>query len=141
MSLLLLFSATAPWQSTLAATARRLASEGHSEVAVVTALMACETATERALAYWIRKRGISDLENAMTDLLSSYSLANEKVRALYVSLSGDKIQDASFWPQFKAAAKLRGEVVHSGKRATPDQATAAVVAAEAFVNHIGAAAK
>ena len=141
MSLLLLFNLTAPWQSTLLATARRLASEGHSEVAVVTALMACETATERALAYWIQKRGIPDLESAMSDLLSSYSLANEKIRALYVALSGDKIQDASFWPQFKAAAKLRGDVVHSGKRATPDQASAAVTAAEAFVHHIGAAAR
>ncbi len=82
-----------------------------------------------------------DLESAVTDLLSSYSLANDRVRALYVALSVDKIQDASVWPQFRAAAKLRGEVVHSGERAPPDQATAAVEAAEAFASRIGAAAR
>ena len=112
MSLLLLFSAEAPWQKTLAATAKRLASEGHYEVAVVTALMACETAAERAFAYWFRKRNIAELEDPTTNLFGSYSLANERIRKMYVAMSGDKIQESAFWPQFKASAELRGKVVH-----------------------------
>lgn len=141
MSLLLLFSAQAPWQNTLVATARRLSSEGHSEVAVVTAIMACETAAERAFAYWFRKRGITELEEATTDLFPSYSLANERVRKYYVAVSGDKIQEAEFWPQYKAAAKLRGEVVHGGTRATQAQAKEAVAASTAFTAHLAQAAK
>lgn len=141
MSLLLLFSAEAPWQSTLVATAKRLASEGHCEVAVVTALMACETAAERTFAYWFRKRGIAELEDATTDLFPSYSLANERVRKYYVAMSGDKIHESAFWPQFKAAAKLRGEVVHGGSRATQEQAEEAVGAAAAFTEHLAKAAK
>jgi hypothetical protein len=141
MTLLLLLSPEAPWQNTLLATARRLASESQNEVAVVTALMACETATERAFAYWFQKRGIAELESSVTELFPSYSLANDKIRELYVALSGDKIHEASFWPLFKTAAKLRGKIVHGGQRATATQANEAVQAAELFTRHMVAAGK
>ena len=141
MSLLLLFATPAPWQSTLTATARRLAAEGHSEVAVVTALMACETASERAFAYWFHKHGVAQLEDPITELFPSYSLANDRVRKVYGALSGDKIHEQAFWPQFKETAKLRGNVVHRGSRATPAEAEAACESAEALTNHLAWAAK
>jgi hypothetical protein len=141
MSLLLLFAGAAPWQSVLLSTATRLAQEGHHEVAVVTALMACETATERAFAHWFQKRGIPDLEESIVDFFPSYSLANDRLRALYVALSGDPIQEASFWAQFKEAARLRGQVVHGGVRVERAQADSAIEAARAFTDHIASAAR
>lgn len=141
MSLLLLLSGQAQWQNTLVNTAKRLASEGHNEVAVVTAIMACETAAERAFAYWFKKRGISELEEVTTKLFSSYSFTNERIRNYYIAVSGDKIHKAPFWPQYKAAVKLRGEVVHGGSRASKIQADDAVAASAAFTAHLVQATK
>ena len=56
-------------------------------------------------------------------------------------MSGDHIEGATFWAQYKSAAKLRGDVVHGGIRATAVQAEAAVEASQAFTTHIAQAAK
>lgn len=141
MSLLLLLSVQAQWQNTLVATARRLVSEGHYEVAIVTAIMACETAAERAFSYWFQKNGMARFEKVTYDLFPSFSLANDKICAYYVDISGDKIQTAEFWSEYKASAKLRGKVVHGQTRATKQQAENAVAASAAFTAHIAQAAK
>ena len=141
MSLLLLLSAHLQWQNTLVNTAKRLASEGHNEVAVVTAIMACETAAERAFAHWFQKRGIAELEKVTTDLFPSYSFSNERILKFYIAVSGDNIQEATFWPKYKSSAKLRGDLVHRGLRATKVQADDAVAASVAFTAHLVQATK
>jgi len=141
MSLLLLLSGQAQWQNTLVNTAKRLATEGHYEVAVVTAIMACETATERAFAYWFRKRGIDDLEIVTTDLFPSFSLSNEKILRYYIAISGDKINKAVFWSAYKSTATLRGNIIHRGNRANQIQADDAIAASIAFTSHVSQATK
>jgi hypothetical protein len=78
-------------------------------------MMACEVQVERAFAFMFGKRSLEDLGEVVTAQFPSYSLSNERVRAVYVSLSGDSIQDAPFWADYKTAASKRNRIVHRGE--------------------------
>jgi hypothetical protein len=137
MSLLLLLAPPGlPWYDKLVEASKRLIADGQHEAAVVTAMMGAEAASENAFSNLLELRGISELEDSIGDLLPSYSLANERVRGLYVSLSGDSIQERPFWAGFKAAASLRNKLIHRGARATADQAQEAVNSTSELVKHL-----
>jgi hypothetical protein len=136
LSLLLLFNQPLPWHQVLLDTAEQLHRDGHHEVAVVTSIMACETATERALAHFFNLRGLQHLREPIEAFYTSYNLSNERLRKLYVALSGDEIQTATFWPRYKASAKVRHSVVHNGARASTSEASDAVSVAAEFVRHM-----
>ena len=137
MSLLLLFNQPLPWHKVLLDTAERLRLDRHHEVAVVTSIMACETAVERAFAHFFDLRKLNDLREPIEAFYSSYNLTNDRLRKLYVALSGDCIQDCPFWARFRLSAKVRHSVVHNGARASADEALAAVTVAKEFVEHMG----
>jgi hypothetical protein len=73
--------------------ARGLIDQGEPSIAVVVAHMACEVATERRLSEAFVTKGVQFLKDAvMTGSFSGYSLSNDKIRKLYVALTGDKVQ-------------------------------------------------
>jgi hypothetical protein len=138
MSLLLLFNANStPYQDVLLNTAKELLKQGHPAMAVVAANTACEYRVERVVSKAISRSGLRQpVEEAISDLLPSYGLANDRVRALYSALTGDAVHQQPFWSDFKAGAKLRNDVVHRGARASVQQAESAVAAAESLLRHL-----
>jgi hypothetical protein len=140
MSLLLLFRQS-PYHKALLETAKRLLSQNEPAVALVTALMACEIYTEQIIVAAFQKRGFADLQDPVMALFSTNSLTNDRLRDLYVALTGDDITKASFWARFKASSKLRNGAVHHGDRVSVDEARAACDVAREFVAHMDAVAK
>jgi hypothetical protein len=109
MSLLLLFNLfnQPPYHRTLLESADRFLSQNEPTAALVMAHMACEIYTEQVIALGFQKRGFTDLQDPTMALFSTNSLANDRLRALYVALTGDRIADAPFWARFKMSAQLR----------------------------------
>lgn len=116
--------------------AAEMAASGRHEIAVVTAQMACEICVERVLrAYFIGRR-VSFLEEAVDDLLPSYNLASEKVRAVYVALTGDPIHQHFFWSEYKVVVTLRNKAVHAGRRLQESQAQMVLRVVKLVVKHL-----
>jgi hypothetical protein len=135
MSLLLLFNSP-PYDVVLLDTARRLLNENQPAIALVVAHMACETYAEQVMSAAFMKRNVSELEDAVTAFLPSNSLANDRVRDLYVVLTNDRIQDAAFWSRFKESSRLRNRAVHHGERISPEQGRNACEVASDFLAHL-----
>jgi hypothetical protein len=128
-----------PFHSALLETARRLidqGKEGDHEMAVVTAQTACEIRAEMAMTAAFARRGIEYLDDAVSDMLPSHSLANTRVRALDTALTGDEIQASPFWARYKATAELRNAIVHRGRRIGKQEAEDAYAAAVELLDHV-----
>ena len=135
MSLLLLFNQL-PYHLALLDTARELLRANHRENAVVTAMIACEIFTEQVFSAVYRKKGLAHLEDPIHALHNNYSLGNERMRDLYVVLTGDEIQLQPFWSKFKEAASRRNRVVHKGHRVSSEEAQDTCDIARQLVAHL-----
>lgn len=118
--------------------AAEMAARGRFEVSVVTAQMACEICTERVLRAHFASSGAGFLEDAVDDLLSSYNLANEKVRNVYVALTQDAIHQQFFWSKYKTVVSIRNKAVHAGARVQESQSQLVLRVARLVVKHLQA---
>jgi len=140
--MLLIFSSLLiPYHKALLETARKLLGDGHPEVALIVNHMACEVYAEQVISAAFKKRGIEDLEGPVGELYSGSSLGNERVRELYVALTKDQIQAATFWSEYATSYKLRNKAIHSGERITKEQAQASCDVAAEFVAHLDSVVK
>lgn len=116
--------------------ARRLIDDGEFGIAVVVGHMACEIATLRMLSEAFVGRGIPYLEDSVTDVLSGYNLANNRIRKLYTALTGDEVEKATFWQKFKQSAERRNKIAHSAVTVTNAEAEESYAAAKDLVAHL-----
>jgi hypothetical protein len=114
----------------------KLIDDGEFSIAVVVAHMACEVATERSLAEAFVNRGIQHLEDSVSEFLNGYNLGNERLRKFYMALTGDQVQNTTFWQAFKESATRRNNIVHSAHFATRAEAEASHQAAAELVAHL-----
>ena len=124
---------TTTYPEALLTTAQRLIADGEFSIAVVVAHMACEISAERALSRAFAAKGIGYLEESVEDLLPGYNLANDRVRNLYNTVTGNEIQKQSFWQAFKESATRRNRAVHMGRIVTKAEAEASFKAASDLV--------
>ena len=116
--------------------AQNLVARGQHGIAVVVAHMACEAAVQRALSAAFVKRNIGDLEESISQFFSGYNLGNDRLRAFYTALTGDRIEGAQFWKAFKESVAHRNRIIHAGRTATEADAQASIDAARWFVEHV-----
>jgi hypothetical protein len=117
--------------------AQRLIDEGQFGIAVVVSHMACEIATERSLSESFAAKGVQILEDWVRNLHYGYNLANNRIRRLYTTLTGDNVQQQhTFWGKFKTSSKLRNKIIHGGALATKADAEASYEAAYDLVAHL-----
>lgn len=109
---------------------------GDFEMAVVAAQMACEIYTEQAFDLILDKKKLTFLKDPVGRLVETYSLTNGKVRKLYVSLTGDRIEDSAFWQKLHEHVTRRNQVVHGGKQVTKTDAEASCSAATELIKHL-----
>jgi len=124
------------YEETLLTKAQEFIAAGDFSIAVVVAHTACEISAERVISQAFAAKSIEYLEDWVDDVLSSYSLSNSRVQDLYIAVTGDKIQDQSFWQGFKEAAKRRHLFVHKGKAVTKAEADASLKAARDLVAYL-----
>ena len=107
-------------------------------LAIVVAHTACEVAAQRAFSRAFASRNVSDLEDAVSDLFSSYNLGNERVRKVYAALTGDLVGNAlpSWWQPFKDSVQRRNDIVHEGKRPSQEEALESLNACVACVEYL-----
>ncbi len=105
-------------------------------LATIMAHLACEVAIERSLADAFARKGIQSLEDTVADILNGYNLANDKVRKLYISLTGDAIQEQPFWERFLRSAKRRDSVIRKGLIVGREEAEESIAAAGDFLAHL-----
>jgi uncharacterized protein YutE (UPF0331/DUF86 family) len=125
-----------PYHRDLLERAYRLKDDGDFELAVVAAQIACELLTERVFSVVLAAEALESLEDPLSKLVRGFNLADDRVRDLYVGLSGDRVQDQTFWREYKEHVKRRNKVVHSGKRVDVDGASKSVQAAADLVDHL-----
>jgi hypothetical protein len=120
----------------LLSVSRRFIDQGDFSIAVVVAHMACEVATERRLSEAFATKGIDYLEDAVTDFFSGYNLSNDKIRNLYVVLTGDHVHDAPFWSNFKVSSARRNKIIHEALSVGATEAEESYKAATDFLTHL-----
>ena len=87
--------------------------EGNYDLSIIISHTACEVYTARVFGRLIEHRGLSRRD---LNLPQNYDMAKDKLRQIYISLTGEKIQDQdpANWQRFKEGTKLRHQVVHAG---------------------------
>lgn len=105
-------------------------------LATIMAHLACEVAIERSLSDSFARKGIQSIEETVADILNGYNLANDKVRKLYASLTGDEIQEQPFWGSFLRSAKRRDNIVRKGLIVGRTDAEESIAAADDFLAHL-----
>jgi hypothetical protein len=122
-----------PYYQQLLETAERYRRDGEYEVAVILAQTACELVTEWAFETFFRAHDLTEADKR--NLVRNYDLGKDRVKALYVLLSRDKIERQHFWSDFKAHAKRRHAIVHKGEKATAREADASLRATTDLIAH------
>jgi hypothetical protein len=126
----------ATYPERLLTVARSLIDQGEFSIAVVVAHMACEIATERSLSQSFVEKRIQYLEDTVMDLLNGSNLANNRIRKLYTALTGDDVQNATFWPKLKESAERRNKIIHKGAIVEKAEAEESYKAASDLVAHL-----
>ncbi|WP_018175533.1 MULTISPECIES: zinc ribbon domain-containing protein [unclassified Thioalkalivibrio] len=116
--------------------ARSLIDQGHFNISIVTLLMACEVAAERAFDAAYSAKNLETLGEAVDGLMNGHNLANDKHRKLYNALTGVELEGQYFWPRFKSASEKRNSIVHRGGHANKDEAEAALQAARELITYL-----
>jgi hypothetical protein len=117
-------------------TAGRLRADGQHEAAIAMAQAACEVCTKTTLQALFRINDIAYLTDPVGNLLPSYNLGSDRVRKLYVAVSGDPIQSEAFWSAFKQHTKRRHAVLHEGREPEPWESEASIEAVRSVVSHL-----
>jgi hypothetical protein len=105
-------------------------------LASIMAHFACDAAIERSLSDSFARKGIQSFEDAVADILNGYNLANDKVRNLYTSVTGDEIQEQPFWGNFIRSAKRRDNIIRKGLIVGRTDAEETIKTATDFLAHL-----
>jgi hypothetical protein len=107
-----------------------------SAVATIVAHLACEVAIERSLSDSFARKGIRSFEDAVANILSGYNLANDMVRNLYTSVTGDELREQPFWGNFVRSANRRDNIIRKGLIVGRTDAEESIKAASDFLAHL-----
>jgi hypothetical protein len=111
---------------------------GHYNIAVIVAHMACEVAVERRLAEAFANQRISHLQGPIYELLNGFNLAGRKqILELYTALTGDEPDHQPFWQSFAESARRRNKIVHRGVFVSKADAELSLKATDEFLKHLG----
>ena len=125
-----------PYPQTLLATCKGLIDDKQYGISVIVAHMACEVATERALSSAFASKGIQELKKPILDFANGFNLAKDRNRKLYTALTGDNIEEQSFWQAFTESATRRNKIIHEGKIINQEDAEKSYDAASQLISHL-----
>ena len=82
----------------------------------------------------------------MSFVTNGCTLADRRVRKVYVALTGDNpagdpkngVKPARWWDDWNSSRELRHQVAHAGARVIDQQAAACLVAVDAYMAHLAA---
>lgn len=117
--------------------ARQALEQNNDAEAVIWAITACEVLTEQSIDAAFRSKNLVDLGKAVGNMVPSYNLANDRVRAVYQALTADTLTNEGWWPDFKALSDLRNGIIHGDvRRVPPESARRGCEAASELIAHL-----
>jgi hypothetical protein len=129
----------APYHEELLASARRLISDGHPQATVLVAHMACEVFIGQVIVRLMERRGLEDAKAWAEEYKEGFSFGNPAIRALYFSLSKERISKTfPRWKEYDQHVQLRNRVAHRGDKVTPEEAARVCEVAEKLAAHLRA---
>jgi hypothetical protein len=124
------------WYGDLIRTARSMYG-AQPEIAIVISQIAVETYVELALAELLRREGQSDdrIDERLEEV-SPLTFRRDKTVAEWRRLTGDPVRQRGEWPAYVEHIKRRNGIVHRGRRATKDEASASIEACASLIQHM-----
>lgn len=116
--------------------AKRQIVDGHADAAIMTAYIACDLMAEGVLTRGFEVKGVPELRDPVLGRASGSVLNNDRLRAIYIAITGDAITSQPFWQDFKAFAACRNQIVHHRLRNSVDVALAHIATAEVVLKHL-----
>lgn len=135
----------APWHFQIHWQAKDWHKGGQYQLAVVLSQVACDLHTEAALSQLMRPLGDARIvDAALRGLRRPISLASDDTRKVWAEVTGERpagdsaleIAPASWWTNWQLARKLRHDIVHDGKKVSPEESEAAMVASDRYIEHV-----
>ena len=117
--------------------ARKLIDDAEFSIAIVVCHMACEVAVERTFNEAFPAKGLSYLENSVMAFVNGNNLATDRIRDLYTALTGNEVVKQPFWPDFKASARRRNDIMHGQRLATRQEAEDSHASCNSLVGYLG----
>lgn len=133
---LLLAELTKPFHQKLIEEAQNSLKSSLFEMAVVLSQAASEMCTEWALTVLFAMRDDSDLTDPILGLFQVTDICNDRVHTIYSALSGDSRKQMPFWAGLKSHRDRRNDLVHSGKKPSPSEATESVAVVNQYLDHV-----
>lgn len=107
------------------------------QAAIVLAQTACEMCTEDTLKVFFQVMGLSQMFAPTFHSVQSFNLARgDRVRRIYIEVSGDQIVHQPFWAAYTELPKKRNNIVHAGEPTTKDEAERLCAIALQFIDHV-----
>jgi hypothetical protein len=116
--------------------AKELQEQGVPGLAVVVAQSAVEVLVGQVISERLQAREIGGLREYIIGGIRTHSLNDNRLRKLWLELTGDEVIRTSGWPEYKAHLKRRNQVIHEGGDISADDARSSVAEAEAIIEHI-----
>jgi hypothetical protein len=116
---------------------KSLIDQGQYGISIIVAHLACEIIVEQVFTTGFETKKVPDLQESVTALFSGYNLSNERIRNVYIALTGDsKIKDEPFWRKFKKSAARRNRIMHKRHIATEQEAKETLEATGNFIAYL-----
>jgi hypothetical protein len=115
---------------------RLLLREENFDGAVVTAQSAVEVLVVSQLGQRLQREPIGELRGYILTGVRKHNLNDESTQRLWQVLTGDRINQADPWREYKLHLDRRNDIVHRGAEITRADAESSVAIAEAMIRHI-----
>jgi hypothetical protein len=116
--------------------AKKLQEDGVPGLAVVVAQSAVEVLVRQVISERLQAREIGGLREYIIGGIRTHNLIDNRIRKLWLELTGDDVDRAAAWAGYRAHLKRRNEVVHQGEDISADEADSSLAAAGAMIQHI-----
>jgi hypothetical protein len=102
----------------------------------VTAQAALEVLVASQIGQRLQREPIGELRGYILNGVRKHNLNDEPTQRLWEVLTGDRINMATPWREYKRHLARRNDIVHRGTEVTRADATASTTAVERMIRHI-----
>ncbi len=81
-------------------------------------------------------KAVEFLAEPLLDIFQVRDIGNERLRKVYMALSGDRIQQMPFWEKLGKHHKRRNKIVHKGDRCTKEEAEESISVVDQYIQHM-----
>jgi hypothetical protein len=116
--------------------ARELLRQGAPGATVVVAQSAVEVLVDSVIGQRLQARDVGGLRVHIMGMIRTHTLNDDRTRALWLELTGDRINQVDVWSRYRDHLKRRHEFVHRGVDVSESDAVESLHVVSAMIEHI-----